>query len=39
MVELKVLGGYGKLQAKHPNVKVWGLISEDILTLEGKEGA
>lgn len=22
MVELKMLGGYGKLQAKHPGVKV-----------------
>ena len=38
MVELKCLDGYGKLKAKHPTVKVWGLISEDILTLEGKEG-
>lgn len=36
MVELKGLGGYAKLQAKHPNVKVWGLISEDVLQLEGK---
>ena len=35
MVELKGLGGYAKLQARHPGVKVWGLISEDILTLEG----
>jgi adenine phosphoribosyltransferase len=38
IVELKMLGGYAKLQAKHPGVKVWGLISEDILQLEGKEG-
>jgi hypothetical protein len=37
-VELKALGGYGKLKAKHPTVQVWGLISEDILQLEGKEG-
>ena len=64
IVELKALGGYQKLQAKHPEVKVvnffaslacavsyhpnpvvatvsrhylqvWGLISEDVLTLEG----
>jgi hypothetical protein len=52
-VELKALGGYTRLQAKHPEVKVilsvpmftegitkayvqvWGLISEDILQLEG----
>jgi len=38
MVELKGLGGYAKLKARHPDVNVWGLISEDILTLEGKEG-
>jgi adenine phosphoribosyltransferase len=37
MVELKMLGGYAKLQARHPTAKVWGLISEDILLLEGKE--
>lgn len=36
MVELKMLGGYTKLQEKHPSVKVWGLISEDILTLNGE---
>ena len=30
IVELKALGGYGKLQAKHPGTKVWGLISENI---------
>jgi adenine phosphoribosyltransferase len=36
IVELKALGGYAKLQAKHPGVQVWGLISEDILQLEGK---
>ena len=35
MVELKGLGGYAKLQARHPGVKVWGLISEDVLQLEG----
>lgn len=35
MVELKALGGYGKLQKKHPEVRVWGLISEDILQLKG----
>lgn len=35
IVELKALGGYQRLQAKHPEVKVWGLISEDVLTLEG----
>jgi adenine phosphoribosyltransferase len=37
VVELKALGGYAKLNAKHPTVKVWGLISEDILLLEGVE--
>lgn len=36
IVELKMLGGYAKLQSRHPEVKVWGLISEDILQLEGK---
>lgn len=35
MVELKMLGGYQKLQAKHPEISVWGMISEDVLTLEG----
>lgn len=35
MVELKMLNGYGKLQEKHPGVNVWGLISEDILQLDG----
>lgn len=58
MVELKALGGYERLNAKHPTVKVriytiffimifiiiltsylylkvWGLISEEILNLEG----
>ncbi len=35
IVELKMLGGYKKLQEKHPDVKVWGLISEDVLNLEG----
>jgi adenine phosphoribosyltransferase len=39
MVELKALGGYAKLQAKHPGVNVWGLISEDLLQLEGKTEA
>jgi hypothetical protein len=37
MVELKALGGYNKLQKKHPGVRVWGLISEDILQLKGTE--
>lgn len=36
MVELKMLGGYEKLRAKHPDTKVWGMISEDILLLEGE---
>jgi len=36
VVELKFLNGYGKLQEKHPNVRVWSLISEDILLLEGE---
>ncbi|CAD7934370.1 unnamed protein product [Amoebophrya sp. A25] len=35
IVELKALKGYEKLQAKHSGVKVWALISEDVLTLEG----
>jgi adenine phosphoribosyltransferase len=38
IVELKMLQGYAKVQAKHPAVKVWALISEDVLQLEGKEG-
>ena len=38
MVELKILEGYKKLQAKHPKTEFWGLISEDVLTLEGVEG-
>lgn len=39
MVELKALGGYERLKAKYPDIKVWGLISEDVLTLAGEEGA
>ena len=35
VVELKALQGYKKLSAVHPDVKVWSLISEDILTLKG----
>jgi adenine phosphoribosyltransferase len=35
MVELKALGGYERLRAKYPEMKVWGLISEDVLTLAG----
>lgn len=35
VVELKALGGYEKLKSKFPAIKVWGLISEDILQLEG----
>lgn len=35
MVELKALGGYAKLNAKHPEINVWGMISEDVLNLEG----
>ena len=35
VVELKMLGGFAKLNEKHPGTKVWGLISEDVLTLEG----
>jgi adenine phosphoribosyltransferase len=38
MVELKMLNGAGKLKEKHPSAKVWALISEDILQLEGTEG-
>jgi hypothetical protein len=37
MVELKCLGGYKKLQELHPTTQVWGLISEDVLNLEGTE--
>jgi hypothetical protein len=37
MVELKMLGGYKKLQELHPTTQVWGLISEDVLNLEGVE--
>eukprot|EP00605_Chrysophyceae_sp_TOSAG23-4_P000642 GSChrysophyteH1.ASY1.ANO1.723.1 assembled CDS len=36
MVELKALGGYARLQERHPGSKVWALISEDILQTEGK---
>lgn len=36
MVELKALGGYERLRAKYPDIKVWGLISEDVLTLAGE---
>jgi len=36
VVELKFLGGYQKLQINHPTTAVWSLISEDVLTLEGK---
>eukprot|EP01039_Chlorochromonas_danica_P006656 gene6656-7356_t len=39
MVELKALGGYERLRQKHSTTKVWGLISEDILTLEGQSSA
>lgn len=35
VVELKALKGFEKVRAKHEEVKVWSLISEDILTLEG----
>ena len=35
IVELKMLNGYGKLKEKHPDVQVFGLISEDILQLKG----
>lgn len=35
VVELKVLQGYQKLAALHPTIKVWSLISEDILQLDG----
>jgi adenine phosphoribosyltransferase len=35
MVELKALGGYERLRAKYPDIRVWGLISEDVLTLAG----
>mmetsp|Transcript_5242 Transcript_5242/g.5372 ORF Transcript_5242/g.5372 Transcript_5242/m.5372 type:complete len:202 (-) Transcript_5242:137-742(-) len=35
MVELKVLEGKKKLNAKYPDIGVYGLISEDILTIAG----
>ncbi|CAM9554464.1 unnamed protein product [Choristocarpus tenellus] len=35
MIELKALDGVGNLHSKHPDVPVWSLISEDILTVEG----
>ena len=35
MIELKALNGVGKLHERHPDVPVWSLISEDILTVEG----
>lgn len=38
MIELKALNGVGKLHEHHPDVPVWSLISEDVLTVEGKEG-
>lgn len=38
MIELKALNGVGKLHKHHPDVPVWSLISEDVLTVEGKEG-
>jgi adenine phosphoribosyltransferase len=36
MVELKMLGGYAKLQERHPGARVWGMISEDLLQLNGE---
>lgn len=36
MIELKFLNGVGKLQESHPDVPVWSLISEDILTVKGE---
>ncbi|CAM9300905.1 unnamed protein product [Phaeothamnion confervicola] len=33
MIELKALDGVGRLRAAHPDVRVWSLISEEILTL------
>ncbi|CAM9331042.1 unnamed protein product [Discosporangium mesarthrocarpum] len=35
MIELKALDGVGKLHSKHPDVPVWSLISEDVLTVDG----
>lgn len=37
MIELKALNGVGKLHERHPDVPVWSLISEDILTVKGEE--
>lgn len=37
MIELKALNGVGKLHGRHPDVPVWSLISEDILTVKGEE--
>lgn len=35
MIELKALNGVGKLHETHPDVPVWSLISENILTVQG----
>lgn len=37
MIELKALNGVGKLHESHPDVPVWSLISEDILTVNGQD--
>lgn len=37
MIELKALNGVGKLHETHPDVPVWSLISEDILTVKGAQ--
>ncbi len=39
MIELKALNGVGKLHERHPDVPVWSLISEDILTVKGEESS
>lgn len=39
MIELKALNGVGKLHERHPDVPVWSLISEDILTVKGEADA
>ena len=36
VVELKALQGYKRLASVHPDIKVWSLISEEILTLKGE---
>ena len=38
MIELGVLNGRAKVAAAHPDVPVWSMISEKVLTLNGVTG-